>query len=198
MLFVADLWIIHYSSLYTSLHSLQIYNSSDPSLLKVADQLSWRKSFIAAAALVSSSQLLWASRVPLLVKNPPSVQETPVWFLRQKFPWTRDRLSTPVFLGFPGDWNGKESACIAGDLGSIPGLERSLGRGNDNPFQYSCLEIPMDRGAWRGTVHRVAKSRSWLSTAQPVPPVLKKVNIIGVHFIFSQIKRPTVSGSAPY
>ena len=78
MLFVVDLWIIHYISLYTSLHSLQIDNSSDPSLLKVADQLSWRKSFIAVAALVSSSQLLWASLVALLVKNPPAMQETPV------------------------------------------------------------------------------------------------------------------------
>ena len=163
MLFVADLWIIHYSSLYTSLHSLQIYNSSDPSLLKVADQLSWRKSFIAAAALVSSSQLLWASRVPLLVKNPPSVQETPVWFLRQKFPWTRDRLSTPAFLGFPGDWNGKESACIAGDLGSIPGLGRSLGRGHGNPLQCSCLENPGRQRSLEDYSTEEANSRTLLS-----------------------------------
>ena len=61
--------------------------------------------------------------------------------------------------------SGKESACNAGDtgdVGSIPGLGRSLGRGNDNPLQYSCLENPMDRGAWRATVHRVAKSRTQL------------------------------------
>ena len=59
--------------------------------------------------------------------------------------------------------SGKESACNAGDtgdVGSIPGLGRSLGRGNDNPLQYSCLENPMDRGAWQATVHRVAKSRT--------------------------------------
>ena len=155
-----DLWIIHYISLYISFHSLQIYNSSDPSLLKVADQLSWRKSFIAVAALVSYSQLLWASLVALLVKNPPAMQETPVWFLGQKFPWTRDRLFTPVFLGFPGGWDCKESTCIAGDLGSILGLGRSRGGGNCNPLQYSCLEIPMDRGAWWGTVHGVAESRT--------------------------------------
>ena len=44
------------------------------------------------------------------------------------------------------------------DVGSISGLGRSLGGGHSNPLQYSCLENPMDRGAWRATVHRVAKS----------------------------------------
>ena len=50
--------------------------------------------------------------------------------------------------GFPGSLDGKASAYNAGDLGSIPGLERSPGEGNGNPLQYSCLENPMDRGAW--------------------------------------------------
>ena len=54
--------------------------------------------------------------------------------------------------------NGKESACSAGDPGSILGSGRSLGEGNGNPVQYSCLENPMDRGAWQATVHGVAKS----------------------------------------
>ena len=45
-------------------------------------------------------------------------------------------------------WLSKESACSAGDLGSIPGLERYPSEGNGNPFQYSCLENPMDRRAW--------------------------------------------------
>ena len=45
-----------------------------------------------------------------------------------------------------------------GDRGSVPGLGRSPGEGNDNPLQYSCLENPMDRGAWWATVHVVAKS----------------------------------------
>ena len=49
-----------------------------------------------------------------------------------------------------------------GDVGSIPGLGRSLGGGNGNPLQYSCLENPMDRGAWWATVHRVAKSQTRL------------------------------------
>ena len=52
-------------------------------------------------------------------------------------------------MGFPGGSDGKESACIAGDLGSIPGSGRSPGEGNGTPLQYSCLENPMDGGAGR-------------------------------------------------
>ena len=62
-------------------------------------------------------------------------------------------------LGFPGGSEVKASACDEGDLGSIAGLGRSPGEGNGNPLQYSCLENPMDRGAWRATVHGVAKSQ---------------------------------------
>ena len=51
----------------------------------------------------------------------------------------------------------KESACNAGDPGSVPGLGRSPGKGNGNPRQYSCLENLMDRGAWRATVHGVTR-----------------------------------------
>ena len=65
--------------------------------------------------------------------------------------------------GFPGGSNGKKSACNAGDPGSILGSGRSPGRGCGNPLQYSCLENTMDRGAWRATVHEVAKSRIPLS-----------------------------------
>ena len=53
--------------------------------------------------------------------------------------------------GFPGGSEGKESAYSAGDLGSIPGLGRYTGEGNGNPLQYSCLENPMDGGAWQAT-----------------------------------------------
>ena len=76
------------------------------------------------------------------------------------------KLISPDFrvVGFPGRSEVKVSACNAGDLGSIPGLGRSPGEGNGNPFQYSCLENPMDRGAWwPTTVHGVAKSRTRLS-----------------------------------
>ena len=64
---------------------------------------------------------------------------------------------------FPGGSDGKESACNAGDPDSIPGLGRSPGEGNGNPLQYSCLENPMDGGAWLATVHGVAKSWTQLS-----------------------------------
>ena len=59
--------------------------------------------------------------------------------------------------------NGKEFACNVGDWGSIPGLGRSPGEGNGYPFQYSCLENSMDRGAWGATVHGVTKSHMQLS-----------------------------------
>ena len=61
-------------------------------------------------------------------------------------------------MGFPGSSDGKEPACNAGDPGLIPGLGRHPGEGNSNPLQYSCLENAMDRGAWRATIHGVAKS----------------------------------------
>ena len=65
-----------------------------------------------------------------------------------------------MITGFPGGSDSKESTCNAGDPGSIPGSGRSPGEGNGNPLQYSCLENPMDRGAWRATVHSVVKKES--------------------------------------
>ena len=58
-------------------------------------------------------------------------------------------------MGFPGGPDSEESACNTGDPGSIPGSGRSLEEGNGYPLQYSCLENPMDRGAWQATVHEV-------------------------------------------
>ena len=73
----------------------------------------------------------------------------------------------PVLGGdFPGGSDGKESTCSAGDLGSILGLGRSPGEGGEGdgtPLQYSCLENPMDGGAWKAAVHGVAKSQTRLS-----------------------------------
>ena len=60
-------------------------------------------------------------------------------------------------ISFSGGSDGKESACSVEDLGLTPGSGRSSGEGNGNPLQYSCLENPMDRGAWRATVHAVTK-----------------------------------------
>ena len=61
-------------------------------------------------------------------------------------------------VGFPDSSDSQESACNAEDPGSIPGLGRSPREGNNYPFQYSCLENSMDRGAWQTTVPGVAKS----------------------------------------
>ena len=75
---------------------------------------------------------------------------------------TNSETSSKTYRDFPGGSDSKESACDAGDPGPIPGLGRSLGEGNGYTLQYSCLENPMDRGAWRATVHDVGKSRTQL------------------------------------
>ena len=75
-----------------------------------------------------------------------------------------------IYWGFPGGSDGKASTCNAGDPSSIPGSGRSPGEGNGNPLQYSCLENPMDRGAWWATVHGVAKSWTRLSDFTSVGP----------------------------
>ena len=62
-------------------------------------------------------------------------------------------------MGFPGDSDGRESACNSGDLGLIPGLERLPEEENGNPLHYSCLENSMDRGVCWVTVHGVNKSQ---------------------------------------
>ena len=96
------------------------------------------------------SDLKEASLIAQLIKNR---------FLGQKICWRRDRLPTPIFLGFPCGSPGKESACNSGDLGSIPGLRRSPGEGKGYPLQYSGLENSMDC-----IVHGLAKSQTRLSS----------------------------------
>ena len=66
-------------------------------------------------------------------------------------------------VSFPGVSEGKESVCNAGDLGSIPVLGKTPGEGNGNLLQCSCLENPMDRGAWWAIVHGATKSWTRLS-----------------------------------
>ena len=79
-------------------------------------------------------------------------------------PWGRKESDTTERLTeLNPSSDGIESACNARDLGSNPRSGRSPGEGNGNPLQYSCLENPMDRGAWRATVHGVAKSQTQLS-----------------------------------
>ena len=79
-------------------------------------------------------------------------------------PWNHKESDTTeiriALFDFPGGSVGKESAYNVGDLGLIPGLGRSPGEGNGNPFQYSCLENSKDRGAWWATVHWVAESHT--------------------------------------
>ena len=76
----------------------------------------------------------------------------------RKISWRRNRLSTPVLLGFPCGLAGKESACNTGDLGSIPGSGRSPKEENSYLLQYSCLENPMGRRTWQAIVHGIAES----------------------------------------
>ena len=84
---------------------------------------------------------IWASLLAQLVKDPPEMQETLVWFLGWEDLLERDRLLTPVFLGCGSA--GKESACNMGDLGLIPGLGRYPGEVKGYPLQYSGLENSM-------------------------------------------------------
>ena len=74
----------------------------------------------------------------------------------------------------------KESACNAEDTGSIPGSRRSPGEGNVNPLQYSCLESPMDRGAWLATNYRVARVGHNLATERPTSMFSSKRSYYGI------------------
>ena len=98
------------------------------------------------------------SLIAQLVKNLPAMQETLAQFLGREDPWRRNRLSTPVFLGFPCGLAGKESTCNAGDLGLTPGLGRSPGEGRGYQLRYSGLENSINC-----IVHGVTKSWTRLS-----------------------------------
>ena len=101
----------------------------------------------------------------------PAMQEIPVQFLDQNICWRRDRLLATVFSGFPCGSAGRESACNVGDLGLIPGLERSSGGGEGKgyPLQCSGLENSMDC-----IVYGVAMSQTQLSDFHTFTPTLKK------------------------
>ena len=104
---------------------------------------------------------------PVQCHEPPSIVLQALCLL-DLIPWIY--LSLPVYnckgfdlvWGFPSGSEVKASASNVGNPGLIPGLGRSPGEGNDNPLQYSCLENPMDRGAWRATVHGITKSQTQL------------------------------------
>ena len=102
-----------------------------------------------------------------------------------------DYRSYKVDKGFPPSSVSKESACNAGDLGSIPRSGRSPGGGNGNPLQYPCLENPIDRGAWQATVHGVTRVRYNLAT-KPPPRLIKCFIRVGVSIetcILSHVKQ---------
>ena len=80
------------------------------------------------------------------------------------------------YSGLPWWLDSKESACNVADLASIPGLGSSPGGGHGNPLQYSCLENPMGRGAWRVVVHGVSKSRTRLSDQAPAARSIAVMN----------------------
>ena len=88
----------------------------------------------------TSSSLTCLCSFTQLVKNPLQCRRPLLDSWVKKFPWRRNRLPTPVFLGFPGGSDSKESVCSAKDLGSIPGLGISPGRKHGNALQCSYLE----------------------------------------------------------
>ena len=92
---------------------------------------------------------LWASLIAQLIKNPPAVQETPVWFLLRKICRRRDRLPTPVFLGFPCGSAGKESACL--QCGT-PAFDPWVGK---IPWRRERLPTPV---FWPGEFHGLYSS----------------------------------------
>ena len=121
-----------------------------------------------------------ASQRVQLVKNPPAMQETPVRFLVQEDALRRNRLPTPVFLGFPCGSAGKESAYSVGDLGSIPDLRRPPGEGKGYPL-HSGLENSRDC-----IVHGVTKSQTWLNDFHTVCSIFmtpQKINLIFQNYL---------------
>ena len=98
----------------------------------------------------------WDTEITPKITPHCAVKKGSQWYLHL----TLEATLEPVF---PGGSVHKEYACNAGDLGSIPGFGRSLGEGNGNLLQYSCLRNPMERGAWQATVQGVAGSQTRLS-----------------------------------
>ena len=102
-----------------------------------------------------------------------------LWFMglqRVRHNWATELNWTELLkMGFPAGSEFKASTCNEGDLGLIPGSGRSPGEGNDNALQYSCLENPMNGGAWWATVHGVSMSQTWLNnfTAQNNQYIIK-------------------------
>ena len=123
---------------------------------------SWPRDWTWVSCIVGRRFTIWATRDVLYHVEDLEIclQCRRLWFNSwvRKIYWRRDRLPTPVFLRFPCGSPGKESTFNVGDLGSIPGVERSPGEGKGYPLQYSGLENSMDCIG-----HGVTKSWTWLS-----------------------------------
>ena len=99
-----------------------------------------------------ASPTQWCSVVPGITKSQTWLSD-----------WT---TTATAYLSFPGGSVLKNPPANAGDVGSIPSLGRSLGEGDGNPLQHSCLENPMDKGAWQATVHGIANELDMTETKQ--------------------------------
>ena len=100
---------------------------------------------------------------PLLSSSPLSSTKdgTPRWLCTKFYPFTKNQVFLRVWGRVsPGGSDNKEPAWDEGELGSIPGLGRCPGESHGYPFQYSCLENSMDRGAWWATIHSVSESQT--------------------------------------
>ena len=113
--------------------------------------------------MVSPTQLTWVLVISGRWRwtGKPGVPQS-MGLQRVRHDWATE-LNRNNCEGLPDDSVSKESACNAGDTGSVPGSGRFPGGGNSNPLQYSCLENPMDRGAWQVIVYGVSKSRTQLN-----------------------------------
>ena len=133
-----------------SMGSLRVRHDWETSL-SLFTFMHWRRKWHSSVLVWHSSVLVWRipgtaepGGLPLMESHRVRHNWTDLAyiFLGQKDTQKNGMLPTPVFLGFPGDSDGKESVCDVGDLGLIPGLGRYPGGGHGNPLQYSCLENP--------------------------------------------------------
>ena len=159
---------------------LSIFSATPSDTDGVGPRKPWRNSALMMAMGRGSVSLAQLKTQEQFVRHTPEELETALFQLKA-FPFTlcltfvqfsehlpRHRATGIwwghlITIGFPRCSGSKAPAYNAGDLGSIPGSRRSPGEGNGNPLQYSCLENPMDGGAWWATAHGVTKSRTQLS-----------------------------------
>ena len=139
---------------------------------------------VAQIVRIYSSILAW--RIPRTDK-PGGLQPVGSQGVRQN----NSATNTFTLLCFPGGSDGKESACNTGDLGLIPGLGRSPEEGNGFPFQYSCLENSMDRGAWKAIVHEV--TASWTQLSDFTSYIICQISVAHFYLCFFSIIKYSIN-----